>query len=75
MTVRLKPKIAVKPGVSKGGKPLLVRLPHKLGGHLMPESGMLVPDDIYWKRRLKGKDVVRIKKSALLDTPVKTSKK
>jgi hypothetical protein len=55
-------KIAVKPN---GG---LVRMPAHLKGGFMPAEGMMVPDDAYWHRRLRGKDVVRISESALKKT-------
>ncbi len=56
-------KISVCPGVyqrgPKKGQPLLVRLPVTMGGTMMPEKGMMVPDNPYWHRRLRGGDIVK----------------
>ena len=49
---RDKPKLSVQPAKGK------VRLPPRLGGRFMPEDGMEVPDTVYWRRRLRGGDVV-----------------
>lgn len=62
-----KEKIYVKPAEGKK-----VRLPASLNGALMPEEGMLVPDDSYWRRRQRGGDVIKCKAPTKPKTAVKT---
>lgn len=77
-----KPKIMVKPGTygrgARAGQPLKVRLPPAMGGTLMKAEGMEVPDDAFWRRRLRGGDVVASGKAsapAPTAAPAKTSSK
>ena len=72
-------KLMVKPGTCRRGPnkgaSLMVRLPHTMGGMMMSPEGMLVPNDSYWARRLKGGDVVLFESSKGVAVPFKTPKK